>query len=90
MFGQTKRTGDVSFFVLLNLKLPITFQQANMYPKPVQDLAGWNISHVGTSYTSIVVSADETCIAWGASPTYGELGLGDMQKSSTVPKEVLF
>lgn len=61
---------------------------ANMYPKPVQDLAGWNISHVGTSYTSIVVSADETCIAWGASPTYGELGLGDMQKSSTVPKEV--
>ena len=59
-----------------------------MYPKPVQDLAGWNISHVGASFTSIVVAADETCIAWGASPTYGELGIGDMQKSSTTPKEV--
>ncbi|KAL1513895.1 hypothetical protein ABEB36_003235 [Hypothenemus hampei] len=62
--------------------------EANMYPKPVQDLAGWNISHVATSHTSIVIAADETCIAWGASPTYGELGFGDMQKSSTVPKEM--
>ncbi|KAH1001433.1 hypothetical protein HUJ04_005455 [Dendroctonus ponderosae] len=61
---------------------------ANMYPKPVQDLAGWNITHIGTSHTSIVISADETCIAWGAAPTFGELGFGDMQKSSTVPKEV--
>ncbi|XP_030755247.1 protein RCC2 homolog [Sitophilus oryzae] len=62
--------------------------EANMYPKPVQDLAGWNISHVATSHTSIMIAADETCIAWGASPTYGELGIGDMQKSSTTPKEV--
>ncbi|XP_055382025.1 protein RCC2 homolog [Condylostylus longicornis] len=62
--------------------------EANMYPKPVQDLAGWNITDVGCSYTSIVISADDTLISWGASPTYGELGLGDMQKSSTTPKEV--
>ncbi|XP_050302274.1 protein RCC2 homolog [Anthonomus grandis grandis] len=62
--------------------------EANMYPKPVQDLAGWNINHIGTSYTSIMVAADDTCIAWGASPTYGELGIGDIQKSSTTPKEV--
>lgn len=60
-----------------------------MYPKPVQDLAGWNITCVGTSSTSIVIAADETCIAWGAAPTYGELGLGDLQKSSTTPKEVI-
>lgn len=62
--------------------------EANMYPKPVQDLAGWDIHHIGTSFTSIVIAADDTVIAWGASPTYGELGLGEFQKSSTTPKEV--
>ncbi|XP_058059050.1 protein RCC2 [Anopheles bellator] len=62
--------------------------EANMYPKPVQDLAGWNITSIGTGYTSIVISADDSLIAWGASPTYGELGLGDLQKSSSTPKEV--
>jgi alpha-tubulin suppressor-like RCC1 family protein len=59
-----------------------------MYPKPVQDLSGWNITDIGTSLTSIMIAADDTLIAWGASPTYGELGLGDMMKSSTTPKEV--
>lgn len=62
--------------------------EANMYPKPVQDLAGWDIHHIGTGFTSIVIAADDTVIAWGASPTYGELGLGEFQKSSTTPKEV--
>lgn len=62
--------------------------EANMYPKPVQDLSGWHITSIGCSNTSIVISADDTLIAWGASPTYGELGLGDLQKSSTTPKEV--
>lgn len=64
--------------------------EANMYPKPIQDLAGWNIKYIGTGYTSIIVSADDSVIAWGASPCYGELGLGDMQKTSTTPKEVRF
>jgi alpha-tubulin suppressor-like RCC1 family protein len=59
-----------------------------MYPKPVQDLSGWNISEIGTSLTSTMIVADDSLIAWGASPTYGELGLGDMMKSSTTPKEV--
>jgi hypothetical protein len=36
----------------------------------------------------VVISADDSLIAWGASPTYGELGLGDLQKSSAQPKEV--
>ncbi|CAH1104575.1 unnamed protein product [Psylliodes chrysocephalus] len=62
--------------------------EANMYPKPIQDLAGWNIKHIATGLTSIIVAADESVIAWGASPCYGELGLGDMQKTSTTPKEV--
>lgn len=47
--------------------------EANMYPKPVQDLSGWHITSVGCSNTSIVISADDTLIAWGASPTFGEL-----------------
>ncbi|KAL0902086.1 hypothetical protein ABMA27_000039 [Loxostege sticticalis] len=62
--------------------------EANMYPKPVQDLTGWNIRSVGTSNTSIVIAADDTLIAWGVSPTYGELGTGEINKSTARPKEV--
>lgn len=47
--------------------------EANMYPKPIQDLYGWNVRAVGCSVTSIVMAADDTVIAWGPSPTYGEL-----------------
>ncbi|XP_039763322.1 protein RCC2 homolog [Pararge aegeria] len=62
--------------------------EANMYPKPVQDLTGWNIRSVGTSNTSIVIAADDSLIAWGVSPTYGELGTGDINKSTARPREV--
>lgn len=44
-----------------------------MYPKPILDLAGWDIKQIGTGFTSIVIAADDSIIAWGASPTYGEL-----------------
>lgn len=47
--------------------------EANMYPKPIQDLSGWEIRCVGCSQTSVVVAADDSVIAWGASPTFGEL-----------------
>lgn len=47
--------------------------EANMYPKPVRDLQGWKVRSVGCSYTSIVVAADESVIAFGPSPTFGEL-----------------
>ncbi|XP_051161683.1 protein RCC2 homolog [Leptopilina boulardi] len=62
--------------------------EANMYPKPIQDLSGWDIRCVGCSQTSVVVAADDSVIAWGSSPTYGELGFGEMRKSSTTPMEV--
>nr|XP_034185599.1 protein RCC2 homolog [Osmia lignaria] len=62
--------------------------EANMYPKPIQDLSGWEIRCVGCSQTSVVVAADDSVIAWGASPTFGELGFGEMRKSSTTPMEV--
>lgn len=64
--------------------------EANMYPKPIQDLAGWTINSVATGFSSVVVSADDTVIAWGTAPTYGELGFGEAAKSSSVPKEVSF
>ena len=47
--------------------------EANMYPKPIQDLSGWDIRCVACSQTSVVLAADETVIAWGCSPTFGEL-----------------
>ena len=47
--------------------------EANMYPKPLQDLFGWEVRDIGCSATSIVVAADRSVIAWGPSPTYGEL-----------------
>ncbi|KYB27340.1 Protein RCC2 homolog-like Protein [Tribolium castaneum] len=59
-----------------------------MYPKPIQDLSGWTINHVAAGNTSIIVSADESVISWGSTPTFGELGLGEITKSSTTPKEV--
>ncbi|OXU20354.1 protein RCC2 homolog [Nasonia vitripennis] len=62
--------------------------EANMYPKPIQDLSGWDIRCVACSQTSVVVGADESVIAWGCSPTFGELGFGEMRKSSTTPMEV--
>lgn len=62
--------------------------EANMYPKPVPDLTGWDIHLMTCGQTSILVSADDTVIAWGPPPTYGELGFGEFQKSSASPKEV--
>lgn len=45
-----------------------------MYPKPVQDLSGWNIRTIGCANKSIVLAADESTISYGPSPTFGELG----------------
>lgn len=65
--------------------------EASMYPKPVQDLTGYNIRYVGCNNRSIVVVTEEGVISWGCSPTFGELGYGEGEhkpKSSAVPKEV--
>ena len=63
--------------------------EANMFPKPVYDLAGWSIRSIAAGVTATVVAAANTLITWGPSPTYGELGYGDLApKSSTKPKEV--
>ncbi|KAI1301314.1 Protein RCC2 -like protein [Halotydeus destructor] len=63
--------------------------EATMYPKTIPDLCGWNIRDVACANKSIVVIADNSTIAWGPSPTYGELGYGESKaKSSTTPQEV--
>mmetsp|Transcript_7464 Transcript_7464/g.8614 ORF Transcript_7464/g.8614 Transcript_7464/m.8614 type:complete len:570 (-) Transcript_7464:147-1856(-) len=66
--------------------------EAVMYPKPIPDLSGWNVSAIACGNTSTVVSADNSVITWGPSPTYGELGYGHPDngapKSSTQPKLV--
>lgn len=63
--------------------------EATMYPKNVQDLCGWRIRQVTCGNKSIFVLAEESCISWGPSPTYGELGYGEgKSKSSTTPQEV--
>jgi len=61
---------------------------ATMYPKPVQDLCGWNINSISCANKSIMIASDDTVITWGPSPTYGELCYGECRdKSSTTPKE---
>lgn len=66
-----------------------TSGDATMYPKLVQDLSGWKIRSIGTSFKSIVIAADESVVSWGPSPCFGELGYGETGiKSSTIPKEV--
>lgn len=63
--------------------------EATMYPKVVQDLCGWKISSLSCANRSIFLAAEGSCVSWGPSPTYGELGYGEGRaKSSTTPDEV--
>ncbi|CAG0890722.1 unnamed protein product [Cyprideis torosa] len=62
--------------------------EANMYPKPIQDLCGWAVHSLGCGNTSVVVAADDSVISFGPAPAYGELCYGENCKSSRKPKEV--
>ncbi|XP_046669207.1 protein RCC2 homolog [Homalodisca vitripennis] len=62
--------------------------EANMYPKPMQDLYGWNIRSVGCGITATVLAADNSVISFGPSPAFGELGHGVTRKSTTTAMEV--
>jgi len=63
--------------------------EATMYPKPLQDLSGWNVTGITCANKSVGVVADDCVITWGPSPTYGELcyDYDGKLKSSTTPKE---
>lgn len=94
--GVTKVFAGATYSMALDVNGLLSFWgqnkssgEATMYPKNVQDLCGWRITAVSCANRSIFVIADDTCISWGPSPTYGELGYGEgKSKSSTVPQEV--
>jgi alpha-tubulin suppressor-like RCC1 family protein len=62
-----------------------TSKEANMYPKPVQDLSGWSVRSIACSTKGWTVACDDSVIACQPSPCYGELGNGDKKKSSAAP-----
>ena len=38
----------------------------NMYPKPFQDLSGWNIRSIACGNTTFAIAADQSVITWYA------------------------
>lgn len=54
--------------------------EATTYPKVLHDLSGWEVRGMTCGATSTMVCAGESVIAWGPSPTWGELGFGDGEK----------
>ena len=60
-----------------------------MRPTIFSDLAGVKVTGVAAGATSILVATGELqTVAFGPSPTYGEMGFGEEQKSSVKPKYV--
>merc|ERR1712079_132661 len=62
-----------------------TSKEANMYPKPISDLSGWNARSIACNTKGWIVAADDSVIACMPSPCTGELGMGDKKKSSANP-----
>lgn len=63
-------------------------KEANMYPKPIADLSGWNIRSVACGTKGWMIAADESVIGCAPSPCFGELGMGEYKKSSAQPLEI--
>jgi alpha-tubulin suppressor-like RCC1 family protein len=63
-------------------------KEANMYPKPITDLSGWNIRSIACSGKGWMVACDETVIGCSPSPCFGELAMGENKKSSAQPVEI--
>ncbi|XP_074654157.1 protein RCC2-like [Tubulanus polymorphus] len=93
--GAVKIAAGTAFNLCLN-ELGCLYQwgqtksagEAIMYPKPVNDLAGWMVKKFSCGSRSMIVHADDSIISWAPSPTYGELGYGEHKpKSSTMPLE---
>lgn len=60
-------------------------KEANMYPKPISDLSGWNTRSVACNTKGWIVAADDAVISCMPSPCNGELGMGEKKKSSASP-----
>jgi len=63
-------------------------KEANMYPKPIADLSGWNVRSLACGTKGWMLAADESVIGCCPSPGFGELGMGEYKKSSAQPVEV--
>lgn len=63
-------------------------KEANMYPKPIADLSGWNVRDIACGTKGWMVAADESVIGCSPSPCFGELGMGEFKKSSAQPVEI--
>jgi len=63
-------------------------KEANMYPKPIADLSGWNVRSVACGTKGWMIAADESVIGCAPSPCFGELGMGEYKKSSAQPVEI--
>eukprot|EP00092_Neocalanus_flemingeri_P012381 GFUD01013349.1.p1 GENE.GFUD01013349.1~~GFUD01013349.1.p1 ORF type:complete len:457 (-),score=135.52 GFUD01013349.1:130-1500(-) len=60
-------------------------KEANMYPKAIQDLSGWNVRSIACNTKGWMAAADDAVIACMPSPCSGELGTGEKKKSSAQP-----
>jgi len=60
-------------------------KEANMYPKPVQDLSGWNVRSLACNSKGWITAADDSVIGCMGSPCVGELGAGTKKKSAAQP-----
>ena len=78
-------TGAPSFFMCGRVRG--ANQNAWMYPKPEEELRGWNIFSFALGAGHNVVHADDAVISWGSGCQCGELGLQG-KKSSAAPAKV--
>jgi alpha-tubulin suppressor-like RCC1 family protein len=62
--------------------------EATMKPAYIGDVVSMSCRALAVGPTSTILAADDTVVAWGSSPTSGELGFGEETKSSTKPKYV--
>jgi len=60
-------------------------KEANMYPKPVHDLSGWNVRAIACNSKGWMCAADDAVIGCMGSPCTGELGAGTKKKSAAQP-----
>merc|ERR1711962_784982 len=60
-------------------------KEANMYPKPMDDLMGWNVRHVACGQFGFTICADDQLIGSQPSPGVGQLAMGKTRKSAGPP-----
>jgi len=60
-------------------------KEANMYPKFMDDLQGWNVRDIATGVSGYTICADDQVIGSQPSPGTGQLAMGPTKKASQPP-----